>query len=437
MAEIRPFHGVHYNQSLVKDLASVICPPYDVISPGMQQKLYEQSEYNFTHLEYIRELPGEGGSFSKYARAAETLEEWLRESILEIDESPAIYLHDHYFTLHGKEYRRRGIVALIRLEEWDRAVVRPHEGTLSEPKDDRLNLLWALKANTSSIFTLFADREQQVASLLVEQEGNQPMFDIQTASGERHRMWAITDADVINQICSRFADQPLYIADGHHRYESALAYSHERHAYSPATVAEAPFDFVLMTLVDFTDPGLVILPAHRLVHGMSKATLDALLPELRTFFDVEEVPLDANHIAQQVDSLLSEQTGEVKLLLAGLDKEHILVLRLRDYSAVSQMMPYFHTEIYKRLDVSILDHVILENLLGLGFEREEASLAYSYDRIDAVNKVLNREFQIALLLNPVRAETIKEIADVGDRMPRKSTYFYPKLPSGLVFHRMV
>ncbi len=436
MAEIRPFHGVHYNQSLVKELAAVICPPYDIISPVMQQKLYEQSEFNFVRLENIRELPGEKGGSGKYARAAGTLEEWLKEGILEVDKPPAIYLHDHYFSLQGKEYKRRGIVALVRLEEWDNAVVRPHEGTLAEPKGDRLNLLWALQANTSSILTLFFDREQQLASLLAKQESGQPMLDIETDSGERHRMWAITDDGVIEQIRSIFASQPLYIADGHHRYESALAYSHERRASSPATSAEEPFDFVMMTLVDFDDPGLVILPAHRLVCGMSKTTLEELLPELRTFFDVKEVPLDANHIARQVDELLAEQAGEVKLLLAGMDKEHVLVLRLRDFAAVSQMIPYFRTEVYKRLDVSILDHVVLENLLGLGFEREEASLAYSYDRVDAINKVLSREFQIALLLNPIRAETIKDIADAGDRMPRKSTYFYPKLPSGLVFHRM-
>ncbi|MFC2033105.1 DUF1015 domain-containing protein [Chloroflexota bacterium] len=437
MAEIRAFHGVHYSESLVKDLASVICPPYDIIPPGMQQELYEQSDYNFIRLEYTRELPGEKDSSGKYTRAAATLEEWLKEGILEVGESPAIYLHDHRFNLQGKEYRRRGLVALVRLAEWYKAVVRPHEGTLTEPKSDRLNLLWALQANTSSVFTLFADSEQQVASLLARQESSKPMLNIQTAGGESHRIWAITDADVINRIRNSFTNQPLYIADGHHRYESALAYSHERRACSPSTSAEEPYDFVMMTLVDFADPGLVILPAHRLVRGMSEAALNELLPELRAFFDVEEVPLNKNEIGRQVDTLLAKQGDEIKLLLVGLDKEHIQVLRLRDFAAASRMMPYFHTEIYKRLDVSILDHVILEKLLGLGFEKEESALSYSYDRVDAVNKVLNREFQIALLLNPIESEVIKDIADAGDRMPRKSTYFYPKVPAGLVFHKMV
>jgi len=437
VADIRPFRGIHYNQAVVKDLAAVICPPYDIVPPSRQEELYEQSDFNFIRLEYTRELPGEKDTYGKYARALATLKDWLEQGILEVDAQPAIYLHDHSFPFHGREYKRRGIIALVKLEEWDRAVVRPHEGTLTEPKSDRLNLLWALRANTSPVFAMFADRERRVASLLAEQEQNRPMLDIRTADNESHRVWAISDSDVVSQLSSSFRGQPIYIADGHHRYESALAYSHERRNYSPSASTEEPFDFAMMTLVDFTDPGMVILPAHRMVRGISKTTLDELLPELETFFDLEEVPLDRDGIGQQVDSLLAKEADEVRLVLFGLVKGHFLVLKLRDFAAAGKMMPYFHTDIYKRLDVSVLDHVILEKLLGLGFEREETSLAYSYDRLDAVNRVLNQEFQLTLLLNPVRAEIIKEVADVGDRMPRKSTYFYPKLPSGLVFYRHV
>ena len=437
VAEIRPFRGIRYNGALVKDLASVICPPYDIIPQWMQQELYERSAYNFVRLEYTHDLPGERDPYGKYTRAADTLKDWLEQAILEADGKPSLYLHDHYFQLQGKEYRRRGIISLVKLEEWDRAVVRPHEGTLTEPKSDRLNLLWTLHANTSAIFVLYGDEERKVASILAEQERNQPLFDFQIAGGERHLLWAINDENILAQIRGIFADQPLYIADGHHRYESALTYSRERRACSPSTAAEEPFDFTMMTLVDFADPGLVILPAHRMVRGISRAALDELLPELETFFNVEEVPLDRANMERQLDALLQKQLGEVKLVLAGLTAAQLLVLRLRDFAAASKMMPYFHSEIYRRLDVSVLDHVILENLLGLGFEREESSLSYCYDKVDAVNKVLSHEFQLAILLNPVEAGAIKGIADVGDRMPRKSTYFYPKLPAGLVFYRHV
>ena len=428
---------MHYHQSLVKDLAAVICPPYDIITPQMQQELYQRSDYNFVRLEFGRELPGDGDTSNRYVRSSAILEQWLKQGVFEIDKTPAIYLHDHYFTYQGKEYRRRGITVIVRLEEWSKMVVRPHEGTLSEHKGDRLNLLWALQANTSSILALFEDQQRQVSSLLVSQEQAKPMLAISTVTGERHNVWAITEPEVVSQICDSLADKPLYIADGHHRYESALTYQRERRACLSSVSGDEPFDFVMMTLVDFSDPGVVILPAHRLVRGMSKSILDELIPKLKAFFEIEELSLNMPDVWQQVDNLVTEEGSGVSLALLGLEKESVLVLRLRDLAAVRPMMPYFHSEIYKRLDISILDHVILEELLELSRDKEETCLAFSHDRLEALNKVLAGEYQLAFLLSPVKAEVIRAIADAGDRMPRKSTYFYPKLSTGLVFHRLV
>ncbi len=436
MAEIRPFRGVHYHQSLTGDWPAVICPPYDIIAPQLQQELYQRSENNFVRLEFGRELPQDTVTDNKYTRAAATLEQWLKQGVLEVDEAPAIYLHDHYFTHQGKEYKRRGIVALVRLEEWDKMVVRPHEGTVAESMKDRLSLLWALQANTSPILALYEDQGQQISSLLASQERSEPLINLRSVDGEGHIVWAITEAEAINQISSSLAEQPLYIADGHHRYESALAYQRERRVSSPSTSKDEAFNFVMMTLVDFADPGLVILPPHRLVRGISKPTLNELTAKLKVFFEIEELPLSAPGVWQQVDDLLAE-TNEVRLILFGPATEHLFVLRLRDLAAVSQMVPYFHSELYQRLDVSIVDHIILEKLLALSSDNEKTALAYSYDRLDAIDRVLAQEYQLALLLSPVKAETIKAIADVGDKMPRKSTYFYPKLPSGLIFYRLV
>ena len=433
MAEIRPFRGVHYNQRLIKDLSTVICSPYDTITPQLQQELYYRSQYNFVRLEHGRGLPQDTVMDNKYTRSAATLEQWLKQGVLKVDEVPAIYLHDHYFTHQGKEYRRRGIIVCDRLEAWDRMVVRPHEGTLAEPKNDRVSLLWALQANTSPILALFEDQRQQVSSVLAAQESSQPIISSSSAGGESHNVWAITEPEAINQIGSSLAEQPLYIADGHHRYESALIYQREKYACSSSVSGDAAFNFVMMTLVDFSDPGLIILPPHRLIRGMSKSTLNGLMAKLGAFFEIEELPLSMPGIWQQVDDLLTE-TNQVRLVLFGLAPEHLLVLRLRDFTAVSQMMPYFHSEIYKRLDVSIVDHVILEKLLGLSSGREEAILAYSYNRQEAINSVLDQEYQLALLISPVKAEVVKAIADAGDRLPRKSTYFYPKPPAGLVFN---
>lgn len=435
MAEVQPFRGVRYNQQLVPDLASVICPPYDIIPPQMEQELYLSSDYNFIRLEATRELPQDMGEDNKYTRAAATLKQWLEQGVLQVDEAPAIYLHHHYFSHLGKEYRRRGMLLRVRLEEWDSMVVRPHEGTLSKPKADRISLLWALQANTSPIWALFQDEQQRVAQVLTEEEKKEPVINFTGHSGEKHVVWAVTDTAAISQIQHSLAPQPVYIADGHHRYESALTYRRERLTLTKASSEDEAFNFVLMMLVDFADPGLVILPPHRLIRGISRLTLDEMVAKLRLFFAVEELPLSPG-VWQQVDRLLATEADQPKVVLFGLSTEKLMVLKLRDFASASQMMPYFHSELYKRLDVSVVDHIILEKVLELSSEREEVTLSYSHTRQDAVDKVLSGEYQLAFLLSPVRAETIKAIADISDRMPRKSTYFYPKAPAGLVFYQL-
>ena len=436
MAEIHPFRGLHYNQSLINDLSAVICPPYDIITPQMQQELYLSSEYNFVRLESGRALPQDTVTDNKYSRSVATLKQWLNQGVIEVDEAPAIYLHDHYFRHQGREYKRRGIIACVRLEEWDKMVIRPHEGTLAEPRDDRLSLLWSLQANTSPILALFEDTGQKLSSLLAAQEQSKPLFGLTGTREESHIVWAITEPEIINQISGSLAGQPLYIADGHHRYTSALTYQRERHDYSPSSSADEAFNFVMMTLVDFGDPGLIILAPHRLVRGISKPVLDELTAKLEAFFEIGKLPLSMPGVWQQVDEVLAESNG-VRLVFFGLAAEHLVVLRLRDAAAVSQIMPYFHSELYRRLDVSIVDHVILETLLEIDSGSDNAKIAYCYDRQDAVNKVLDGEYQLAFFLSPAKAELIKAVADAGDKLPRKSTYFYPKAPAGLVFNRLL
>ncbi len=436
MAEIRPFRGVRYNKSRVGDLSALICPPYDIITPQMEEEIYSRNEYNFIRIEHGRQLPQDSALDNKYIRAATTLEQWLKHGILITDETAAIYLHDHYFIHQGKQFRRRGLTVRIRLEEWHRMIVRPHEGTLAGPKSDRVDLLWALKANTSPILAMFEDREGQVSSLLATQESEEPIISLGSYTGERHNVWAITEPQVVKLICSLFNGKPLYIADGHHRYESALTYQHEQRACSSSVSGDEAFNFVMMTLVDFADPGLIILPPHRLLRGLSASNLSSLINKLKSFFDIVELPLDMPGVEQQVDALLAS-SDRIRLVLFGLAGKQLLVLTLRDFTTASQLMPYFHSELYKRLDVSVVDHIILEELLGLASNREEVRIAYNYDREDAISKVLDEQYQLAFILSPLRTEVIKAIADAGDRMPRKATYFYPKLPSGLVFNRLV
>jgi uncharacterized protein (DUF1015 family) len=290
--------------------------------------------------------------------------------------------------------------------------------------------------NTSPILALFEDRKALVSSLITESGKSKPVLDFNTTSGEKHTVWAITQTEIISQIRNHLANQPVYIADGHHRYESALTYRREMHTCSPSDSDDKPYDFVMMTLVDFLDPGLVVLPAHRLVRGVSESNLNDLVAKLPVFFEVEELQLNPSNLPQQVDNILNEKDKQIRLILFDSSKERLFVLRLHDQTVTSQMMPYFHSELYKSLDVSIVDHVIIEKLLGLGSNVEETLLTYNHDILDTINMVLGGEYQLAFLLSPVKAKTIKDIADVGDRMPRKSTYFFPKLPSGLICHRL-
>ena len=403
----------------------------------MQQGLYQRSDYNFVRLEFGRELPQDKDTDNKYTRAAATLEKWLQQGILTADKAPAIYIHDHHFTYQGRQYRRRSINCLVKLEEWNKAVIRPHEATFSKPKSDRLNLLWALGGNTSPIMALYEDQGGQISSLVEAQSQAEPAL-IGNADGEEvHHLWAVTDTEAIGKICGLFKQRPLYIADGHHRYESALTYQRERRSSlsSSSGLGKEPFDFVLMTLVDFDDAGLIILPAHRLIRGMSKSILENLRGGLETLFAVEEISFDRTDTIQQIKDLLYEETEEVKLILYGLTEENLLVLELHDFDKVSPMMPYFHSELYQKLDVSIVDHVILEELLGLTHDKTVTYIDYTNDARDAIDGVSENDYQLAIILNPVKPGVIKAIADSDDRMPRKSTYFYPKTPAGLIFYR--
>jgi uncharacterized protein (DUF1015 family) len=434
VADIRPFRGVHYNPARVKNMAKVICPPYDIIDPQMQQELYKRNEFNFVHIEFGRELPQDGPRDNRYMRAAATLGKWLEQGVLKVDERPSFYIADHHFSYERKTYCRRSLNCVVKLEEWDRMIVRPHEGTLSRAKGDRLNLLRTLRANTSPVMALYEDGGQHVSSLLNKVGRGRPALSTRDASGESHRVWAVADADITGKIHDMLAEQPLYIADGHHRYESALAYRRERRTASPPE-AEAPYDFVLMSLVDINDPGLVILPAHRLVRGLSPSVILRLPERLKTCFTVEELPLPKTNKPARINRLLSEARDEVRLLLYGLKRDRLFLLTLRDFSIVRPMMPYFHSELYHKLDVSIADHVILEEFLGLTHDKAGVFIDYTNNALEAIDKVAGQEYQLALIVNPVRPGIIKAIADSGDRMPHKSTYFYPKIPAGLVFYR--
>jgi uncharacterized protein (DUF1015 family) len=299
-----------------------------------------------------------------------------------------------------------------------------------------LSLLWALRADTSPIMALYEDRGKAIASAIDYGTRGKPMFNIGAVDGESHRFWAVADENIIMQICGSLTDRPLYIADGHHRYESALNYQREKRSAAKTTTENRAFDFVMMTLIDFADAGLIILPAHRLVRGISHASLNSLLASLHTIFKIEDITPDKVAQQAQIDELIAEDSNEVKLLICGPGRERLFLLTLTDFTPVRSMIPYFHSDLYQKLDVSIVDHVILEELLGLTHEAAGTYIDYTNDAYEAIKRVQDQEYQLAIIVNPVKPQAIKSIADSGDRMPRKSTYFYPKVPAGLVVYKL-
>ena len=415
-------------------MAGVLCPPYDVITPLMQQELYQQNDANFVRIEYGRELPHDKDTDNKYTRASDTLTKWLEQGTLKIDDKPAIYLHDHHFTYQKKEYHRRSITCLVKLEEWDKMVIRPHEGTISKAKGDRLSMLWTVQANTSPILALYEDSGNAISSLLDARSSRELLLQVEYGNEENHYLWSVRDTDAINGISRSLAQQPLYIADGHHRYESALAYQRERRFGAPSESGKEPYDFVMITLVKFSDPGLLILPAHRLVRGISKSVLSGMMNGLEAFFTLKQIPLDISDI-DDAFNLLKTGDDSVRLIIYGLTEDKIILLELRDDAAISRMMPGFHSAYNQKLDVSIVDHFILEEIMGLTPDSSGFYLSYTHDAGEAVKLVSSHDYQLAFLVNPVKPEMIKAIADSGDRMPKKSTYFYPKMPAGLIFYK--
>jgi len=435
LADIRPFQGVHYNPSIVKDIAKVICPPYDIIPPQLQQELHRRSEYNFVRIEYGFETPHDSSTDNKYTRAASFIEEMLKQKVMAADPKPCIYIDEHSFNYQGKAMKRRTITAVVKLEDWSKMIIRPHEGTMAKAKSDRLNMLYKLKANTSPIMALYEDKKNLLSAIIYKQVTKKPLLTIDKYDNESHHIWAVDDEQAIAKIHGCLADQPLYIADGHHRYESALNYQRERRSTSTHGNNPEPYDFVMMTLIDMADPGLVILPAHRLVDGLSATAIEGLAAKLPSFFNIKETRLDKARLGAQISGLLADNKQGQTLILCGLKKGALLSLTLRDPESVRSMFPAFHSDIYQKLDVSIVDHVILEELLGITQEQMGSFLNWVHEPALAVEKVLNGECQLSIIVNPVKPEAIKAIADVSDRMPKKSTYFYPKVPAGLVSYR--
>ena len=427
MAEVRGLRGVRYDLARVADLGQVIAPPYDVISPDQQAALYDQHPANIIQVELPR-APLE----TRYEQAAARWQAWLADGTLRRDEQPTVYIHDHAFTHEGRRLTRRGLFAAARLEPWSAGAVLPHEQTHAGPKLDRLNLYRATQAQISPIFSLYEDPTGEIGNVLRWTATTRPVVETTDPTGDEHRLWALTEPALLDELADLFAARPLFIADGHHRYETGLAYRDERAAADPTGDANALYRFALMCLSDAADPSLVILPTHRLIVGPRPAA-SHVEAALRQTFHVETLPL-----ALPTETVLARLAERRRAghAFGWIAPEEIQLLTLKDESFLAEWMPPDRGAAWRRLDVAVLQTLILERALGIPAEQVEERVTYTRDADEARAAVAGGQAHLALLLNPTELGGLLAVARAGDKMPQKSTYFYPKVPTGLVMHDM-
>jgi uncharacterized protein (DUF1015 family) len=445
MADVRPFRGLRFTPSAAPDLGRVLCPPYDVIDADDDRRLRDLHPYNVVRLE-LTTASVAGGPEGRYEDAAKTLHAWREQGVLVRESAPAYYLHEATFPHAGRQAIRREIIAAVGLEPWDRGVVLPHERTYPRAKADRLRLLAATETNLSPLLVFFqrgrsddrtdvTHRADAVDAAWAWTAARPPDAAGTDAEGVGHRLWVLADDALIEQLRAYFAGRPLFIADGHHRYETALNYLEERRQQAGGDLPpDHPARFVMMHLIADDDPGLVILPLHRLVSGISPDAVSALIERLRGDFAVTVIPdvlADERLDHAMAELRARDEQGQAVALVTPDDSGVVLLARPAGAPALA-VLPGDRDASWRALDVVLVDYTIIRPLLAARSLHAEDAIVYTRGAHDALQQVRSGAADLAVLLNPTRVEQVAAVALAGERMPEKSTYFVPKAPTGLV-----
>jgi len=423
MAKIEPFRAVIYNQGEIRNLSSVVCPPYDIISPIQQQYYHGLHPYNFIHILLGRDIPGE----DKYRRAAQLFRDWQKDKLLVSDKSPAIYFYSQQYNLKGEKRTRLGFIARLYLEDKD-STIYTHEHTHLEPKEDRLKLLRAVKANLSPIFVIFPDKKRVIQRTYQKYiQEKKPFLDLVNDEKVAHKLWRLDSPDILDAIKAKMQDENIFIADGHHRYEVACAYRDEMKKKLTAPSPEAGFNYILAYFTNADSSGLTILPIHRVVKFASKPDIPKFVLSMKDYFDVEEIKDKIRFF------FLMEKGGRSEHVLGMYHDKKYRLLRLKNIKILDRMLNDKPLE-FRSLDVSILNYIVLKKILGIDLEDKD-TLIFSPNTNELIEKVDNDNSYIAFFLNPARIQQIISVALTGQKMPAKSTYFYPKVLSGLVINK--
>jgi len=436
MARLFPFKGILYSSKKIKKLAKVMSPPYDVISPEQQQYYYEQSPYNIIKLILGKEFPGDTQYNNKYVRAAATLAGWLKHGVLERDPKPAFYVYEQRFTLKGKKYTRLGFIALLRLEDSGRGRVFPHEETLLKPKLDRLELLRATRANFDSIFSLFSDEKGKIIKILKKIIRYKPTIEVKDECKVVHRLFRVDARGTIKRIIAEMRDRPVFIADGHHRFEAAIRFKNEMKERNTRFTEEESYNHVMMYFTPVENPGLLMFPIHRLVKPLAHFELQEFETELRNYFEIKSYPFGQRtreRVLKKALRELEKRSAQHSFLMLIKGQSRFYLLTLKSEELVDILLDEEKTAAYKHMDVTILHTIVMGKILDISSDEH---IEFTRSAEEVVEKVLDGSYQLGFLLNPTRISSILEIAGKGERLPQKSTYFYPKLLSGLVMNKI-
>lgn len=438
MSTIIPFHGTVYDAKVVGDVKQVVAPPYDIIDAAGQKSLYERHPQNIIRLELGLDQPGDGPTNNRYTRAAATLQDWLKSGALKRDAQPTIYYHTieyapPYAPAGAPTKILKGFIATVKLEALDSGHIYPHENTRSAAKTDRLNLLEACKANFSPIWSLYSDPQGSVMGLLEASiKGTPARIDFRDDEGFRQQLWAVTDPAVLTHVVEALRTKPLFIADGHHRYETALNYQKLRRQQAGASAGHQPYDGVMMLLAALEEPGLTVLPTHRVI-TTPLPSCDKVRALLADQFELQEFPFTAGTQAvvraQFIETLRTNGRTVPMFGLALKRQDAYLTLTLKPAHR-----PPADASPRTKLDVALLQQLVVTALCQT--QQEQEAILYTKDDHEALDWVANGTGTGALLLNPTKVSEVQAVATAGERMPHKSTYFFPKPLTGLVINVM-
>lgn len=427
MAQIKPFKGLRYTEK-AGDIGQLCCPPYDIIDENQRQRLLDKSAYNLIRLE----LPVAGGSENAedYRAAGDALRSWLKDGILKRDDKECIYIYEMEFAVFGKTNKVKGFVAQVMLEPFGKGVILPHEETLSKAKADRFNLMKITGCNFSQIYSLYTDGDSSVLGLIEKASSCVPDSEFTDGDGVTHRLWCVSDEDAVKAVCGKMAEKKLYIADGHHRYETALNYQ----KYVGDSLDEiGSSNYVPMMLVNMENPGLVVFPTHRIVRDIPEYDFKAVCGRCEEYFEITPY-LNREKGERGLEEAYAK--GEKAFVLFSGDNNYTL-LKLKDLSVMDSLLPE-SCKALRQLDVSVLHTLVLERIFGINKENmaKQINLTYTRSADEAIAAVDGKRADCCFLLNPTRVEEIGEVAAAGGKMPQKSTYFYPKLTTGLVMNKI-